>query len=58
LPITLDDGINHFAALHTALCRNLKLAGAVHQIDAEVAHHQAATSGARQLSAACFLCDQ
>jgi hypothetical protein len=47
LTITLNDSIDHFAALHTALCGKLQFTGAIQQIHAEVTHHESAASAAR-----------
>jgi len=47
LTITLNDSIDHFAALHTALCGKLQFTGAIQQIHAEVTHHKSAASAAR-----------
>jgi hypothetical protein len=44
--IALDDGIDHFPALHAALRGKLRLADVAEYIQAEVLHHESAASGA------------
>jgi hypothetical protein len=44
--ISQNDGIDDVATLYASPRSALQLAGAVHQIKADIAHHQAAAPGA------------
>ena len=41
-----DDRIHNVSALDTPQCFDLQLAGAVEQVDAELAHHESVAAGA------------
>jgi hypothetical protein len=44
-PVLKDDRIHNVSALDTPQCFDLQLAGAVEQVDAELAHHESAAAG-------------